>query len=132
MITLDASMTTGDARTDFQHKTLIDKFNELSEALAGKDPGGTRQTAGDILDFLEFYAAWHFRQEEKLMEEHGCPAADLNKAEHFDFLARLSEFHIRWLKSNGDRNMALQVHQGLENWITQHIQLVDTKLRDYP
>jgi hemerythrin len=123
-------MSTGDARLDFQHKTLIDKFNELSLVLDGNNPSQTYQTAGDILDFLEFYTAWHFRQEELLMEKVACPVQDLNKMEHVDFLERLSAFHIHWLKSAIDRSMAQEVEARLAEWIATHIQLVDSKLRE--
>ncbi len=132
MLIWDETMSTGDARTDFQHKTLIEKFNDLSEIIDPKKtgPAGNPQTAGDILDFLEFYAAWHFRQEEKLMQELNCPVADLNKHDHAEFLANFAAFKTRWHDSNQDPAIARAAHAELEHWITDHILQVDIKLRD--
>jgi hemerythrin len=130
MLIWDETMSTGDARTDFQHKTLIEKFNDLSDIIENKSAAGKHQTAGDILDFLEFYAAWHFRQEEALMQQLNCPAADQNKREHTEFLVDFTEFKTRWLQSNMDATVLQAAHAKLAHWITDHILSVDISLRD--
>ena len=72
----DATMKTGVSIVDEQHKMLFQKFNELSDAISGVTAG---ETAGELLDFLQFYATWHFGQEENCMNEHKCPVAAENK-----------------------------------------------------
>jgi len=129
MLTWDESMSTGDARTDFQHKTLIEKCNDLSDILEGRGAASSHQTASDILDFLEFYAAWHFRQEERLMTQYNCPTAGLNLREHNEFLVKFTDFKVRYLQSNMDRDIALAVYAELAHWITDHILRVDIALR---
>ena len=85
MIAWDESMSTGVERLDAQHKTLIEKFNELSLVFAGNNIAETRLAAGELLDFLQFYAVWHFQQEEVLMDQYQCPIADVNKKAHAEF-----------------------------------------------
>lgn len=64
MITWDDSMTTGVPEIDAQHKELFEKMNEFAEALAC---GKGRAETGEMLDFLQFYAQWHFQREETCM-----------------------------------------------------------------
>lgn len=45
-------MSTGLRLLDEQHKLFFEKFNEFSVALAEVT---ARETAGEILDFLQFY-----------------------------------------------------------------------------
>ena len=66
MVTWQNSLSTSDERTDSQHKVLIEQFNQLEEIMNTSTPGSFRQAAGEVLDFLQFYAAWHFEEEEKL------------------------------------------------------------------
>lgn len=58
------AMMTGVSEIDDPHRELIAKFNELVEAEANEVD---RQKIGDILDFLQHYAEWHFNNEEQIM-----------------------------------------------------------------
>jgi len=131
MLTWDEKMTTGDARLDFQHTTIIGKLNELGEALRKTDEAGQIQTTGDILDFLEFYADWHFGEEEKIMAYYDCPFAGINKRQHQEFHTRFAEFRARWLNGEIDRSAAFGVYAELARWVADHVLRVDIKLRDY-
>jgi hemerythrin len=76
MIIWDDSMSAGVALIDAQHKTLFRKFNEFSETVSEVT---SREPAAEMLDFLQFYATWHFGREEKCMAENRCPVAAQNK-----------------------------------------------------
>jgi len=131
MIVWDDKMSTGNARTDSQHQTIIEKFNELSHVFAGTNTAEIRLAAGELLDFLQFYAAWHFEQEEVLMEQVHCPVAEINKQAHAEFLARFGEFYTRWQVSIMDLEMARQTYAALADWITNHIMTIDVQMREY-
>jgi hemerythrin len=126
MITWDDSMSTGIRRIDTQHKTLIDKFNEFS--LAEKN-GDARVAAGDILDFLQFYATWHFKHEEQCMDEYQCPIAQSNKNAHAEFLKRFESFYQQWQQGGMDDALAIETYESLAQWIEQHIRRTDAQLR---
>ena len=73
MVTWDIKLSTGDGHTDSQHKVLIDKLNEFEVIVSSNSSGDIRREAGEVLDFLQFYAAWHFAQDEQLMAESVPP-----------------------------------------------------------
>jgi hemerythrin len=129
MIIWDESMSTGDARLDTQHKMLIQRFNELSDIIAGTDSAATRQAAADVLDFLQFYASWHFGQEENCMNKYKCPIAATNKKAHAEFLTLFGQFYTQWQETNMDMALARQTHAQLGQWFRRHILAVDTQLR---
>ncbi|NMC84006.1 MAG: hypothetical protein GYA58_01850 [Anaerolineaceae bacterium] len=130
MINWEPNMSTGDDHTDAQHRALIEKFNELSEVFSGTNQAEMRRAAAELLDFLQFYAAWHFEQEEILMEQKRCPLAETNKAAHADFLQRFGDFYTRWQLTNMDINLARATYQSLADWIVNHILTIDVHLRD--
>jgi len=126
MITWDDSMSIGVARIDAQHKMLFQKFNELSEAIAGPR---SKEVAGDLLDFLQFYATWHFGQEENCMNEYNCPAAAQNKQAHAEFVKTFGQFYEQWQYGTMTPELVVKTHQELEKWLVVHVVQVDTQLR---
>lgn len=130
MITWDETLSTGDERVDMQHKELVEKFNELSAIFAGTSNARIRMAAGELLDFLLFYAKWHFEQEEIIMAEIHCPAAELNIKEHRDFLKQFGDFYYQWQTTNMDIGLARRSYTAMENWVVHHIIHVDSALRE--
>lgn len=121
-------MTTGLPNIDGQHKELIEKFNELSEAITH---GRGRDVAGSVLDFLQFYVAWHFEREEQAMEQYQCPAAQANKQAHADFVAKFGQLYEQYQIVGIDSELVRDTYFGLCQWFENHIQQVDTQLYEY-
>ena len=128
MITWDETLETGVSNIDAQHKELIQKFNEFSEI---SSDSRRRQAAGEVLDFLQFYAAWHFEREEKLMEQCNCPAAKENKEAHAEFIAKFGQFYDQWQESTMSCELMRATLSELAKWIENHIRGVDTQLRSH-
>jgi len=122
----EATMGTGVPELDAQHKKLFEKFNEFSEAIAGKK---SMEAAGDILDFLQFYVTWHFGQEEDCMNKYKCPVADQNKKAHAEFLKRVDRFYTEWQIGNMTSKLAAKAYSELEQWLVKHVARTDTQLR---
>ena len=112
------TMSTGVPEIDSQHKKLFEKFNEFSEAIASKK---SMEAAGDILDFLQFYAKWHFGQEENCMNEYKCPVAAQNKQAHADFVKKFSEFYTEWQTGTMTPELANNTYIELEQWLLHRI-----------
>jgi len=127
MIEWVESMSTGDHRLDAQHRMLFQKFNQFSEILENR--AEVREAAGDVLDFLQFYAIWHFGQEEDCMNKHRCPVAASNKNAHAEFNRMFGEFYTRWQENTMDLPLAIETHARLAEWIKQHVISTDTRLR---
>jgi hemerythrin len=126
MIIWDDSMSTGVPRIDAQHKMLFQKFNEFSEAISGTT---SREAAGEILDFLQFYATWHFGQEENCMNEYQCPVAAENKQAHAEFVSTFSRFYTQWQTDIMTSQLVSETYTTLEKWLVRHVAWVDTQLR---
>ena len=84
--------------------------------------------AGDILDFLQFYAVWHFEREDKCMEQYKCPAAEANKQAHAEFIDKFGQFYEQWQESVMDWELVQQTYVELGDWIENHIRRVDAQL----
>lgn len=126
MIIWDDSMRTGVTILDEQHKMLFQKFNEFSEALSEVT---ARETAGDMLDFLQFYIDWHFGQEERCMHEYKCPIAAKNKQAHAEFVKTFGQFYTQWQEGTMTPELMRQTYTELENWLVHHVLRTDTQLR---
>lgn len=129
MITWTETLSTVVDELDTQHKILIKKFNELSEALLL--PGVDREVAESVLDYLQFYADWSFAEEEAYMKQVDYPGAAANQLAHAEFRSLFGAFYQRWRTSNMSSAHALEIHHALENWIIKHIFGVDAGLRPY-
>ena len=126
MIIWDDSMSTGVPQIDAQHKKLFRKFNEFPEALSGAT---SREAASKLLDFLQFYAKWHFGQEENCMNKYKCPVAAENKKAHAEFVSTFNQFYTQWQTGNMTSELANKTYVELEKWLLYHVARVDTQLR---
>lgn len=127
MITWDDSMTTGVPEIDAQHKELLEKMNEFAAAV---EHGKGRAETGEMLDFLQFYAQWHFRREEACMAQHACPIAAFNQQAHLRFMEQFGQLYEQYQRSNVDPMLVRRTYVELQDWLVNHIRRVDTQL--YP
>jgi hemerythrin len=122
----EETMSTGMPMIDAQHKMLFQKFNEFSTAISGNL---ALKNAGELLDFLQFYAVWHFGQEENCMNEYKCPVAAQNKQAHAEFIQKFSHFYTEWQTGTMTPKLMSETHAELEAWLLKHVAHVDTQLR---
>lgn len=113
---LDAKYETGVLWQDFQHKQLIDLFEQVKEAKGNqKDKNLFRYTVA----FLAMYVNHHFKLEEEYMEKSKYPDRAAHTKEHQDFVHELKEFRMEnkeYTQSAGDD---LLMRMG--EWILSHI-----------
>ena len=122
------TMSTGLPLIDAQHKMLFEKFNELSERISGGQ-SASREAAGEVLDFLQFYAVWHFGQEENCMNQYKCPVAAQNKRAHAEFVKTFNKFYEQWQTGDMTPQLVSDTHAHLENWLLEHVARTDSQLR---
>ncbi len=125
MFIWDDSLSTGAEEIDKQHKELLERFSEFTDALA---KGKARQETGEMLDFLQFYARWHFQREEECMERHRCPVAARNKHAHAQFITRFQELYDDYQVSSISPELAHRTYIELQSWLINHIKSIDTEL----
>jgi hemerythrin len=129
MFEWNSAMSTSVTDIDDQHRQLINKFNELAEAEAS---GADRQKVGEILDFLQYYAEWHFNTEEELMDKYKCHMAEENKKAHNEYRAKFGSLYEQWKNKTGSDTVVLHdTIVELARWIIHHILTVDNQLHEY-
>jgi hemerythrin-like metal-binding protein len=122
----EAKMTTGVQSIDQQHQELIDRINDLHMACLR---GTATEELMEQLNFLGSYAQSHFAHEEKVMDEHRCPARGQNKQAHATFLKDYQRL-VEMVQANGaSTKVAIELKRLLANWLSSHICRVDTNLR---
>lgn len=124
----DSSLAVGVDTIDEQHKMLIERLNDLSEAIEmTQGEGGVLQT----LDFLIEYTDFHFSAEEKYMAEHDYPGLDYQKKQHEEFKASLKDLVDDYEYEGVTRALTTSVNVFLLNWLVNHIKGVDHKLGEF-
>lgn len=122
-----ATMSTGFADIDAQHRELIDQLNRLiTQMQAGKG----QEELAPLLDFLVDYSRRHFSHEEGCMARHQCPVATANRNAHRQFLDMLDDFRRQVATSGPTVSLVLKAQKELGEWIRMHIVRTDTRLRE--
>lgn len=119
----DASLETGDAAIDAQHRAIVSLCDELSAA--EKDgPDEVRRA----LDQLTEYVAVHFAMEHDLMRNEEYPAENIERhlAEH-DRMTQLTRDKVLEYRTGALTSVA-PVRAFLKDWIAQHVAEMDGQL----
>jgi hemerythrin-like metal-binding protein len=113
---LDVKYETGVVWQDFQHKQLIDLFEQIKKAKDNqKDENLYRYTVA----FLATYVNHHFKLEEKYMEEYKYPGREKHAAEHAGFVKELQAFRKDNYEYSQEGADELLTRMG--EWILDHI-----------
>ena len=111
---------------DEDHRKLLEIFNLLNHALAGKESADYQAA---VLEELINFTAWHFSHEERLMIKHGYRDFDEHKAAHRELLNSARQFQQRIIRA--DISMSDDDFVFLERWLTEHILTDDKRLGAY-
>ena len=126
LITWKASLETGHAKIDDQHRSLVAAFNELHAAMK---QGKGKDELGRTLAFVKNYTMEHFAMEEELMDRFGYPGAIEHKGIHGSLVSQVTELCHRF--EEGRTSLTLPVMDFLEGWLVDHIQGEDVRLAQF-
>ena len=121
----DDSLSVGVDLIDEQHKMLLSRLSELSEAVQQRQ--GSGQIVG-TLSFLTEYVDFHFSTEERHMTANDYPAYDEHKASHEEFKTTLKRLSDDFEEEGATTGLADSINTLLINWFLKHIQQVDQRL----
>lgn len=124
----DDSLSVGVDLIDEQHKMLIQRIKDLSDAV------NSRRAAGEIgktLGFMIDYTEFHFSTEEKHMTELNYPEYDVHKQQHEEFKTTLNEMVMEFKEDGATAQLSDGVNNYLINWLVKHIKSIDTKLSGF-
>lgn len=123
---LDVKYETGVIWQDFQHKQLIDLFEQIKQAKKNqKDKNLYRYTVA----FLAMYVNHHFRLEEEYMKKYNYPDTKTHIDEHQNFIKELKEFRVDNYDYSQEGSDDLVSRMG--EWILDHILGDDIALGAY-
>jgi len=120
----DDSLSVGVDLIDEQHKMLIQRIKDLSEAVAsGRGRGQIGKTLGFMIDYTEF----HFSTEEKHMTELSYEEFDIHKKLHEEFKSSLGHMVTEFEEDGATAGLSEGINTYLINWLVKHIKSIDTK-----
>jgi len=119
------SLSVGVDLIDEQHKMLLRRLAELSDAVSQRR--GSGQIVG-VLSFLAEYVDFHFSTEERHMKANDYPGYDGHRAAHEEFKATLKRLSDDFEEEGATTGLADSINTLLINWFLKHIRQVDQEL----
>ena len=124
----DDSLSIGVDLIDEQHKMLIQKLSDLSEAFEmGREMNKIMQT----LEFMVDYTDFHFSAEEENMAKFDYPGLEEQKEKHREFVVTLNNIVEDFKEEGPTSSLATSINVFLHNWLVNHIEGVDLKLGQF-
>jgi hemerythrin len=121
----DASLETGHAKIDNQHKQLIAALNSIIEA---SQQGKGNEEIFKTLDFLTGYTVMHFATEEKLQVQYNYPDYLVHKRYHDEFKVTVGDLTKRVQRDGPTEEMIALVTTTVGNWLLNHIKGDDFRM----
>lgn len=121
----DASLETGDARIDSQHKTLIQAINNLLDACSS---GRGKDELESTTRFLYEYTVRHFSDEEKLQRESDYPDMAAHRTYHDGFKAVVLDLCNQLKQQGATTILVAKVNTAIAGWLINHIKNEDVKV----
>lgn len=109
---------------DEQHKSWIEHYNRVVDAVKAHTE---TDHIIDTLRFLVDYTQFHFETEMKHMTENQYPKMEEHKAIHAELAKTLDNLVLDFREEGATPALAEYVNTFLRNWLTQHIQNVDSQ-----
>jgi hemerythrin len=116
-------LSVGYEEVDGDHKKLVGMVNNIHDAL---DQGYDEDTLTEALEELISYTSWHFRHEERLMQDCTYPGLFDHKKEHESLEKQATELYEKFI--GGDESVPATLMPFLKDWLTKHILGTDTEM----
>lgn len=127
-ITWAQDLYVGISLIDEQHKMLIQRLNDLSQALAsGLGPAKIASTLNFLIDYTDF----HFTAEETHMDRNGYPGLDAHKKQHEEFKTTLANLEADLEEEGATQGLADSIDKLLVQWLFNHIRTIDVAFGKY-
>jgi hemerythrin len=107
---------------DDQHREL---FRQLDLLLKAWQDGKGREDVEKILGFLDDYVSYHFRTEERFMEQHNYSSTPAHKAQHGVFIRSFQRLKERYFRTGADAGLIEETNELLVDWFVKHVKYSD-------
>lgn len=115
---------TGIALIDEEHAHLFELAEEAYQLLQEEFLHDKYDQLSSIFQELQEYTEKHFADEEEYMESVDYPALFIQKAQHRQFIEKLSEINEAGLEENQDEKIQ-DILTFLTDWLYNHILKMD-------
>jgi hemerythrin len=116
----------GNDKIDQQHQQLFDIANRYADAL---ERGMGRKTLIGIFNELVAYTAYHFKEEESMLQDGGYPELEAHRKNH-EKLVKLV-MHYKQQLDMGEAGVEQRALDFIQTWLNGHILGMDRKYREY-
>ncbi len=120
-------LNTGIEIVDFQHKNLFLIGREVEQILRTECIGMTEDQLLRIVCELRDYVAYHFYQEESLMQQMGYSGLAEHRRQHQAAIKEVQEIDFQQLRER-PRDGLKKIRDMMQQWIFQHILIEDMKM----
>lgn len=118
----DDSLSVGIDLIDEQHKMLIQRIKDLSEAV--EQARGLEKIL-KTLDFMIDYTEFHFSTEERHMKKLEYPGFIPHKQQHEEFISTLDRLVEDFEQDGATEALSTSTNTFLINWLVKHIKSID-------
>ena len=128
-ITFEDNLLTGNKMIDEQHKELIERIRNF--VFACQD-GKSKVNAIKMLDYLDEYTDFHFKEEEILQEKAEYPDRGKHHEKHEEFKKSIQELYDFLNENEGPNEQFIeQVKRNVVDWLFHHIKTFDRSVAEY-
>lgn len=121
----DERFSVGSAPLDRQHSNILDRINDLYDALMTQQG---EAVARATLEKLKEYVKVHFAAEEALLRKVGYPDLEVQIKQHRYFQQQISELESQCAMGV---DFAPSVFAFLRDWFLNHIREMDGEYKDF-
>lgn len=120
-------LETGIKKIDEQHQRLFQIGRDVEQLIRVDCIGVTDKQLLDIVCELRDFVAYHFYEEEALMENTGVENLVKHRKEHERLKKTVQEFDVRELKKNPVKNLK-KIKEEMQDAIFHHMLILDIEM----
>ena len=128
-ITFEDNLLTGNKTIDAQHKELIERLRNF---VFSCQDGKSKVNAIKMLDYLDEYTDFHFKEEEALQEKAEYPDRGKHHEKHEEFKKTIQELYEYLHDYEGPTDQFSElVHRNVVDWLFGHIKTFDRSVAEF-
>ncbi len=127
MLAWTESLSVGNPTLDAHHQHLFDLLGQIARMGAG---GLALDSIQAVFADLNNYIAYHFAEEEAMMEKAGFPFLDLHKHSHQTIAMRVADMSAILSVANIER-VTGELYDFMTGWLVHHIEIEDFEYRPF-
>lgn len=121
-------LSVGISEMDNEHKELFVRINRLLSAIMSQDKS---LDIAEIVQFINEYIDYHFRDEEKLQAQYNYPKLNEHKKLHATYEAYFADIEKKLNNGQFDAPLLIEIQDKVVNWLLDHIAKVDKQYGEY-